>query len=137
MYDGLFVFDFNLQTGVVTNPVTVTTKGCYGVEFSPSNSILYASCSNGNSNRTNYLYQYNLDALNIEDSEIELFYNRNEDIGALQLAPDGKIYCSSIYYEMGSPPIYSSNLGIITNPDVIGLNCLFTSILFLLVALLL
>lgn len=109
------IFDFNNETGVLSNPIILTGftgSGCYGVEFAPSEPILYVS------ERTygGYLYQYDLSSNNqitINNSQITLatFTGR---WGALQLGPDGKMYVSKRNSEY---------LGVINKPDVLGMGC--------------
>ncbi|EAY28994.1 T9SS type B sorting domain-containing protein [Microscilla marina] len=98
------LFDFDNNTGAVSNPVTIDNlEYAYGVEFSPDGKKLYISRRYHSD-----VYQYDISNHNqsaIVSSLVILptFYN----IGALQLAPDGKIYCSK----------YSYSLDVINNPD--------------------
>ncbi len=106
------LFDFDNETGLVSNPVTLgNLLYAYGVEFSPDGSKLYIS-------RRYHpdIYQYDItsnDETTIRRSlsVIPTRYN----IGALQLAPDGKIYCSK----------YGYALDIINNPDGKGNTALY------------
>jgi PKD repeat protein len=102
--------DFDNETGMVNDENLVHNTGdYYGVEFSPDNSKLYF-------NGLNELFQYNLNAGNpqaILESEVVIFYGGWR--GALQLAPDGKIYCS-----MGGP-----YLSVIHQPNNAGVFCDF------------
>ncbi len=109
------IFDFDNATGQLSNPIALTNftgSGCYGVEFAPSEPILYVS------ERTydGYLYQYDLSSNNeaaINNSRITLdsFEGR---WGALQLGPDGRMYVSKRS---------SSYLGVINQPDILGMGC--------------
>lgn len=109
------IFDFDNATGQLSNTITLngfTGSGCYGVEFAPSEPILYVT------ERTydGYLYQYDLSSNNqtiINNSRITLdsFAGR---WGALQLGPDGRMYVSKRS---------STHLGIINKPDVLGFGC--------------
>lgn len=109
------IFDFNNTTGQLSNPITLagfTGSGCYGVEFAPSEPILYVTERTYNG----YLYQYDLssdNAATINNSRIILdsFVGR---WGALQLGPDGKMYVSKRN---------SAYLSVINNPDVLGVGC--------------
>lgn len=116
------LFDFNTATGRVSNPKTSTTGQFYypfGVEFSPDNSKLYISTSPLGS-ATNFLYQFDVTAT---DPFVNPFvvhqYNVNEVgsadslMGALQLAPDGKIYLAKFRRSV----LGLKNLGVIYNPD--------------------
>ncbi|MEM6964975.1 MAG: gliding motility-associated C-terminal domain-containing protein, partial [Bacteroidota bacterium] len=109
------IFDFNNETGVLSNPIYLdgfTGNGCYGVEFAPSEPILYVS------ERTygGYLYQYDLssnDQIAINNSKLEIAFFTGR-WGALQLGPDGKMYVSKRNSEY---------LGIINKPDILGAGC--------------
>ncbi|MEC3907588.1 T9SS type B sorting domain-containing protein [Tamlana sp. 2201CG12-4] len=135
--DGLFLYDFDPGTGTVSNPFKINIPGPnnipYGIEFSPDNKLLYVHSSNDffdsqnpeenniPSNHKSKLTQYNLTASNINASAI-VIDNRELYRGALQLGPNGKIYRAlSITYLQGS-----SFLGVINNPNQIGLGCNYT-----------
>ncbi|WP_396142690.1 T9SS type B sorting domain-containing protein [Flavobacterium sp.] len=110
------LFDFDNNTGIISNPRLITNKfGNYGVEFSPSGDIAYISTGDLN---TCELIQYDLTATNIPSTAILLysFNDINQNIGALQLAPDGKIYI---------PITYSNYVNRINNPNILGLGCNF------------
>lgn len=108
------LFNFDNNTGVVSNPVTLLSGGGdYGLEFSPSGNVLYT---------TNFgsLYQYNLQADDIGSSGIEIFYTSPDtftgQVASLQIAPDNKIYVARHS---------TRRLSSINNPDVVGLGCNF------------
>lgn len=120
---GVEIADFNTSTGVVSNNLFLsnlnysgTAGGNYGVAFSPNGNLLYATSI------TNWaLVQWDLTAANIPASEILIGYTGGNGAarpsyrgGAIQLAPDGKIYIT----ETGL-----SSLGVINNPNVIGAGC--------------
>ncbi|MBQ0768463.1 MAG: hypothetical protein KBT58_04175, partial [Bizionia sp.] len=101
--DGLFIADFDKQTGLVTNrqSLQISTPNSnrpYGVEFSPDSQLLYVTSSNDffqspseNNNPNNHkssLIQYNLGVNNISGSQIVLD-DRTLYRGGLQLGPDG------------------------------------------------
>ena len=128
---GLFLFDFDSQRGIVSNPlmlnINTSNDKPYGVEFSPNSQFLYTLTSNdffdrinssNNSNPANHnadLIQYNLNAPNINNSQI-ILDSRQQYRGALQLAPNGKIYRSmSQTYDVGL-----NGLGVINNPNELG-----------------
>ncbi len=131
--DGLFLYDFDTSTGKVSNETKLTIQGTsrypYGLEFSPNSQLLYVHASNnffsqGNnddqiaSNHTSSLIQYNLLDPNIQNSAI-VIDNRNLYRGGLQLGPNGKIYRAlNSTYNVGLP-----YLGVINNPDNLGLGC--------------
>jgi outer membrane protein OmpA-like peptidoglycan-associated protein len=112
------VFDFNNETGVISNPITIQLHDfsfTYGVEFSPDGSLLYGSAAG-----TGELYQFNLKAGSTEaiiNSKTLIGKTTNENwIGALQLGPDKKIYFT----------IYNTNkLGVIEFPEKSGALCGF------------
>ena len=104
------LFDFNNSTGVLSNGITLSTEGgdLYGAAFSPDESLLYISNTFGT------IHQFNLNATDIPNSEITIY---NGDIlGQMQVGPDNKIYVAfgSRFY-----------LGVINNPNVLGLGCNF------------
>lgn len=118
---GLELFDFNTNTGQVSNPLTLVSdfweynyRGC---EFSPDGTKVYFAHNMTGSTNSN-LIQVDLSAgtnsaiaassLNIPGSAI------NPE--ALQLAPNGKIYISSNG---------SSSLSVIDNPNAAGIACNF------------
>lgn len=120
------LFDFNDTTGVVSNHIKIqSTLGSsspmsktYGVEFSPDGTKLYGTtCDN---NPTSKLLQFDLTAGTPQN-----IYNTRDTIAlvtsssgyyymALQIAPDGKIYCSLNG---------ESFLGAINYPDSTGAAC--------------
>ncbi|NVO18986.1 MAG: gliding motility-associated C-terminal domain-containing protein [Bacteroidetes bacterium] len=108
-------FDFNNQTGAISNPRQVAVPGTglpFGIEFSPNNRFLYFTAGNPSDNKSNNLYQVDLDAatpallLNILPMELT----------GLQLAVDGKIYIAR--NKVGY-------MGVIENPDRTGTGCNF------------
>jgi outer membrane protein OmpA-like peptidoglycan-associated protein len=109
-------FDFDNLTGKLSNGIQLKLPEKsynYGIEFSPSGSLLYVSAAG-----TGKVYQYNLQAgsiQNIQSSETKVGETANKTwIGALQLASDGKIYF----------PLYKKPyLGSISFPDSVGMAC--------------
>ncbi|WP_066220694.1 T9SS type B sorting domain-containing protein [Formosa haliotis] len=128
MIDGLYLYDFDADTGIVTNQQalrinSIDSNKPYGVEFSSNNQFLYIHASNdlngreGNivSDHRSSLIQYELDAPNISDSQV-ILDQRTLFRGALQLGPDGKIYRAlAATYDLGTP-----YLGVIENPNAKG-----------------
>jgi gliding motility-associated-like protein len=107
------LFDFNPSNGQITNPLTVTSgpnQNYYGVEFSPNSSILYYTDILTN------LYKYEISSgTNVVFGNIPS-PNVNDLYGALQLAPNGKIYMG----RDGAINMSSLNqafLGVISNPN--------------------
>ena len=123
MSGGLFLYDFDENTGVVTNEqqliINSQSNAPYGVEFSPNSQILYVHSSNDSEgaaiNHSSVLTQFNLAIADIQASEFELD-GRQLYRGGLQLGPNGKIYRAlSATYTQGLP-----FLGVINNPNNIG-----------------
>ncbi|SDM98399.1 T9SS type B sorting domain-containing protein [Kriegella aquimaris] len=115
---GMFLFDFDADTGRVSNPlslqVDVTNFAPYGVEFSSNNRFLYVHSSNDNFEgpHSSSLIQYDLDDANPNNSR-RVLDERAIFRGALQLGPNGKIYRAlSQSYQSGT-----NYLGVIENPD--------------------
>ena len=132
--DGLYLFDFNTNTGAVSNPKSINigfspggkTQVPYGIEFSQSNELLYVSTyyettrEEFNNPQSQYgaLLQFDLMAPNISGSKVVLDH-RQMYRGALQLGPNGKIYrAMSITYPIGSP-----YLSVINSPNQRGTAC--------------
>ncbi|MFP9098708.1 T9SS type B sorting domain-containing protein [Flavobacterium sp. RHBU_24] len=116
---GLQLFDFNNETGAVSNPITLLNQSesdlPYGVEFSPNSNILYCSTVSASSAP---IYQYDLSSgtqAGIKASEFILSPGFS-NYGSLQLALDGKIYVAETYVP---------TLGVINNPNVLGAGCSF------------
>jgi PKD repeat protein len=106
------VFQFNNATGQLTFFwSTIVLPVPYGVEFSPNSTVLYV-CPMTNNN----IYQYNLAAgspTQINGSLTIIPTGTYFSGGALQLAPDGKIYQSNVT---------SPYLSVINNPNNLGLG---------------
>ena len=78
---------------MLSNMITIN-QGAYGVEFSPSNDILYLTTSDYNSATVYTVSQYDLlagSSSDIENSETILSSSPTLWFAALQLASDGKI----------------------------------------------
>ena len=112
------LFNFNNETGVVSNPRLITNKPVtYGVEFSQSGKIAYLTT--GSHILKKYeVNQYDLTSANIVGSEINLITTIDERSrsSALQLAPDGKIYIANFI---------TPYLSAIANPNILGIGCDF------------
>ncbi len=114
------LFDFDVNTGVVSNAVSLDYNDnvfptySYGVEFSPNGEILYVGEFHGG------LYQYNLMAGSLQDiidSKVA-FFNENFQfqLGSIQLGPDGKVYIAHFLRHY---------MHVIHDPNVAGLRCNF------------
>lgn len=119
---GLELFDFNNSTGVISNGITLydaSLMSWYGCSFSPNGKLLYAS-SIGTNNRS--IYQFDVSLPTKEEiiastiSLITLPVNSMRYMGALQIAPDGKIYISCYGEKF---------LSAINKPNIKGMGCLF------------
>ena len=112
---GIFeLFDFDYATGVVSNPISFPpiSNRVYGVEFSPDGTKLYGSLG-----AVQQLYQYDLMAgssIDIINSQSLIGATTAGFLGALQLAPDGKIYCALAN---------RSYIAAVNNPNALGAAC--------------
>lgn len=119
--DAVQLFDFDNVRGVLSNPITLPhSDAVYCTSFSPDNSKLYVVEQRlGSSETLIRIYQYTVlgTAATIVASRTLVFEMKGhlgDEIGTLQIAPDGKIYCAR---EAG---LY---LGVITNPNAAGTAC--------------
>lgn len=129
-FDGYVeIFDFDNATGKVSNAHNTTPgliKGPYGIAFSTDNSKLYITTAPLD-NSTNFLYQFDLTQPNPLDNpfivaQMEVTASSQVLYGALQLAPDGKIYVSKFIKGLPNNNKYPS-LARINNPDRPGSEC--------------
>jgi len=103
------IFDFDVATGLVSNPQTISySDHVYGIEFSPNSDLLYVSTYDAGGT----LLQYDL-TLPSTSAMISAAYiiSTTPDIYPLQRGPDGKIYATKSY---------SQYLGVIQFPDNVG-----------------
>ncbi len=128
MSSGLYLFDFDSNTGIVSNQQQLVINNfasqAYGAEFSPNSELLYIHSSNqaGATQPPSFhrsaLTQFNLTAADIQASE-HIVDQRELYRGSLQLGPNGKIYRAlNANYTTGLP-----FLGVINNPNAIGDAC--------------
>ena len=103
------IADFNLVTGKVSNLNIIDPDVGQG-EFSPDGNLLYVISWPGQGVK---LTQYNLNDSSYQGTEIALLPSMFD----INLAPNGKIYLN-----IGS----SESLGVINNPNNIGLACDFS-----------
>ncbi len=108
--DKVEIFDFDVTTGVVSNPQTISySDHVYGIEFSPNDNLLYVSTYEASGT----LLQYDLTLLpNISAmiSAVEIV-STTPDIYPLQRGPDGKIYVGRSYTQY---------VGVIQSPNSVG-----------------
>ncbi|NNL83469.1 MAG: T9SS type B sorting domain-containing protein [Winogradskyella sp.] len=116
---GIYLYDFDNTTGIVSNPVTLyynqETDYPYGVEYSSSGSWLYATTQERiiDGDVISKLLRWNLDANNIANT-LEILED-SEDIafGDLQLGTDDELYVAqNSYFDMSDSYRY---LGIVEN----------------------
>jgi hypothetical protein len=110
--DTVQVFDFNSNTGVISNAITLPmTNHVYGLEFSGDGKKLYVSCYDPSQT----LVQFDLtsgNAATIRASQTAL--SQTPDIYGLQRASDNKVYvCKS----------FNQYLGVVNYPDIAGVSC--------------
>ncbi len=116
----LYLYDFDNETGVVSNPIPLMTKedrgSFYGVEFSPNGTYLYAEVDYLEPSVFSIfefiggeIAQFDLTASDIAASKRTIYQDRNELFrGAMQLGVDGNIYHTRID---------QNALSIISNPN--------------------
>jgi len=123
------LFDFNTSNGTLSListsvfPGGITGLGVYGLEFSNDSNLLYVTNINYGTNKSQ-LYQFSIQSKNetiINSSKILITEFQSDNLsngtlGALQLAPNKKIYVARNN---------SNYVSVINNPDVSGLGCLF------------
>lgn len=100
----LYLYDFDNNTGLVSNPVPLMTRedggSFYGVEFSPSGQYLYAEIDYFEPSTVRLfdflggeIAQFDLNAADIVSSKRTLHQDQIDQFrGALQIGIDGKIY---------------------------------------------
>jgi len=110
------VLNFNNSTGVPSNPMTFTAPnfyGGYGFEFSPDGTKFYAGIINAAT-----IWQFNLCAGDGSQAAVASSSTAVgtglANVGSLQLGPDAKIY----FTRSGT-----GSLGVINNPNTLGVGC--------------
>jgi hypothetical protein len=108
------LYDFNNNTGVISNLITLPPDTSeWGVSFSPDNTKLYISSGSP----YNKIFQYDLSSNNsttIIASQSLIYSKFGAVVYGLQLAPNGKIYCSHFYVD---------SMSVINNPNALGIAC--------------
>jgi len=120
--DRVELFDFNNSSGAVANPIQLNNhKTPYGVEFSPSGNLLYVSLFEDGE-----VLQFDItsNVQNTINSSALVIGSGSWRYGALQLAPDTKIYLAKMNTTLSAG---SANLDVINSPDVNGLGCNFVA----------
>jgi hypothetical protein len=131
------LFDFDRCAGTLSGYIELgdTNTFYYGASFSPNGKVLYVSNLVGFGADSSRLFQFDLQAPNILNSEtfIATVETDSMEFGLHELGPDGRIYIANgSQFINGVPPgpqyiSFSDNLDInrIENPDVVGLGCNF------------
>jgi gliding motility-associated-like protein len=124
------LFFFNDSTGTLTHDKTVdlgpAPPVAYGIEFSPSGEKMYISFA-GENGTSSYLKQYDLtlpDSL-LTETAITIDSSATRKFGALQFAPDGKIYMAiegSDYLAVIGEPEGNSLTGVEYERDGVNLG---------------
>ena len=106
------IYNFNTSTGVLLNYQGINyPMYIYGISFSPDNTKLYISRG---ANVPNELEQFDITIPNFQNFPYVIIPNTSTGYGALQLAPDGKIY-------LAKPGL--NYLCVINNPNLAGAAC--------------
>jgi gliding motility-associated-like protein len=125
---GAWLFDFNTTTGRIDNPVRLNFPAgyqAYGTEFSLDSRLIYVDLNTLGSGvvpAERMLLQYNTSDINFQNNPVVIYEsdvnNPNDDVsrGALQIAPDKKIYYTRDEQEW---------LAVINDPNNIGPLCNF------------
>ncbi len=110
------IFGFSTTTGMVSDQNIITDNGLggepYGIEFSPNGHLLYVNTWKSNPGKI--LYQYDLTAPDVVGSRVQIATGTE---GALQLAPDNRIYVAQRL---------SGNISVINYPNEKGTACQFS-----------
>lgn len=125
---GVYSFDFNNETGEVSNPIELYSpsqgNSPYGVEFSANNKKVYATIGNGNVGvGGSEIWQWDLEAIDIPSSGFPIHTSTTIAAGALQLGIDGKIYRAQFEFQANTGA--SQFLGFIDNPDASGNDVIY------------
>ncbi len=111
----IILFDFDNETGIVSNPLELLNNvNAYSVEFSAEGTKAYASVASGGNPQ---LYQWDLESANILGSAFQFSNVTGNGSGAIQLAPNGKIYRAMLG---------ESRLSVINNPELPGTQANYT-----------
>jgi hypothetical protein len=132
----LELYDFDRCTGQLSNLQTIypeltqaPLRWYWGACFSPDDNLLYVTGIPIQSTDTSRLYQFDLTATNIAASADTLWQAHfNESMGFLKLAPDGKIYLATSYYQYYpyKDTMYNNTnmyLSTINSPNSLGSAC--------------
>lgn len=120
---GVYLFDFNNDTGVVSNEQVLygpeNGDSPYGVEFSAENKKVYATINAGaNGSGPSSVIQWDLESADIPASQVVIHTSNTFSAGALQLGINRKIYRAQV--NLQSPGASARFLGVIENPEADG-----------------
>ncbi|MFT7285705.1 MAG: gliding motility-associated-like protein [Nonlabens sp.] len=130
---GAWLFDFNTTSGMVNNPVRLNFPSgyqAYGTEFSLDSRLLYVDLNTLGSGLVpaeRMLLQYNTTAANFQNNPVVIYEsdvnNPNDNVsrGALQIAPDKKIYYSRDEQQWLAVINDPNNIGALSNFQYDGL----------------
>ncbi|REK03417.1 MAG: T9SS C-terminal target domain-containing protein [Bacteroidetes bacterium] len=137
-YGNINLMDFDRCTGDISNYQRIgenifsNENGYFGCEFSPDEKVLYVG--NIYPGPGKYIYQYDLTAPDIKASKqvINMYPDtgllRYVQMGHILLGPDDKIYvCKGNGSGPNSITVYTQNIDVILNPNVIGTGCNYSS----------
>lgn len=118
---GVIMSYFDNSTGKLSQFETISdvanAEVCYGIAFSPNDSIIYATnIRSGTVDPDALLYRYDRYASDVVASRIELLripFSENHDLGHLLLASDGRIYSA----QFGAVGGYSDSILVIETPN--------------------
>ena len=125
---GIYLFDFNNDTGVVSNPLEIysaqNNNSPYGVEFSAENRKAYATIGFGpTGGGTSQVLQWDLESADIPNSLQVIHTSNTISAGALQLGIDRRIYRAQFSF-VGDNNV-SRYLGVIENPEADGNDIIY------------
>lgn len=115
------VFDFDKSTGIISNGFKIPLGNnflSYGVEWSRDGKRLFMGNVDSSPGEVYVADMTQPDSTSINASVTLVAYGPNDIFGSLQMGPDGKIYLVR-YFEF--------YLGVINNPDSLGVACDYVS----------
>ncbi|MCA0132086.1 T9SS type B sorting domain-containing protein [Winogradskyella alexanderae] len=125
---GIYLFDFNNDTGIVSNALELysaqNNNSPYGVEFSAENRKVYATVGFGpGGGGASQVLQWDLESTNIPNSQQVVHSSNTMSAGALQLGIDRRIYRAQ--YSFAGDVNISRYLGVIENPEADGQQVIY------------
>ena len=120
---GVYLFDFDNDTGIVSNSIELygpdNNGSPYGVEFSSENRKVYATVGiGGGGGGVSQLLQWDLESADIPGSQNLIHSSSTISAGALQLGLDQRIYRAQVSFaDFGTS---GTHIGIINNPEADG-----------------